>query len=209
MSDALQAPSDQDLARQAQAGSLPAFEELVYRYERRIYSFVARGCGSAVDATEVTQQTFVKAYQALAQYDCRRPFASWLFTIARRKSIDHCRANVANAEAQAAEAVTFDDPAELLVAEEDRARFWDFVSRRLPERQFHTLWLKYVEGMDVAQIAQVMRRTRAHVKVLLFRGRRALRRELERHLPSGSTSASVTCRQSAFRFGLALWKGFS
>src|SRR5580692_2625739 len=83
--------SDEELARQSQAGSLVAFEELVRRYERRIYGFIFQSCRRHADARELTQDAFVRAYQAIAQFDSRRAFAPWLFTIARRKCIDHFR----------------------------------------------------------------------------------------------------------------------
>ena len=86
--------SDEELARETQAGSgsLAAFEDLVYRYQQRIYAFVTHCCRNSADAQEVTQDTFVRAFQAIAQFDPRRGFAPWLFTIARRKCIDHHRA---------------------------------------------------------------------------------------------------------------------
>jgi RNA polymerase sigma factor (sigma-70 family) len=84
--------SDEELAQQSQDGTLSAFEELVYRYEGRIYGFIANSCRNATDAREVTQDTFVRAFQAIGQFDGRRGFAPWLFTIARRKCIDHHRA---------------------------------------------------------------------------------------------------------------------
>ena len=83
--------SDEQLARESQAGSLEAFEELVSRYQQRVFGFVFRSCSCAGDAREITQDTFVKAYQALGQYDPTKPFAAWLFTIARRKCIDRHR----------------------------------------------------------------------------------------------------------------------
>ena len=46
--------SDAELARQSQAGSMVAFEQLVYRYEHRVHAFVAQFCGNATDAREVT-----------------------------------------------------------------------------------------------------------------------------------------------------------
>ena len=92
MASDFQSFTDEELARQTQAGSLVAFEELVYRYEGRIYGFVANCCRNGTDAREVTQDTFVRAFQAIGQFDLQRGFAPWLFTIARRKCIDHHRA---------------------------------------------------------------------------------------------------------------------
>ena len=56
---------------------------------------------------------------------------------------------------------------------------WELARRRLPETQFQALWLRYVEDLSVAGIAQALRKTRTHIRVLLFRARAALGRELK------------------------------
>ena len=170
--------TDQELARQTQAGSPAAFEELVYRYEGRVYGFVARSCGSRADAQEVTQDTFVRAFQAIGQFDLQRSFAPWLFAIARRKCLDRYRAARIWADEPVPDLADEDDPGKLLACREEREGLWDLARRNLPEPQFHALWLKYAEEMNVAEIAQVLSKTQTHVKVLLFRARQALGREL-------------------------------
>jgi RNA polymerase sigma-70 factor (ECF subfamily) len=191
VADELQSLSDEDLARQSQAGSLTAFEELVYRYEHRIYGFVFQWCRNGADAREVTQDTFVKAFQAIAQFDGRHAFASWLFTIARRKCIDHHRAALPLMEEAMPELVDATNPAESLSQLEDRQNLWLVARQQLPTLQFQVLWLRYVEEMAVAEIAQALRKTQTHIKVLLFRARRTLAHEFTLHpLHEGSAFGS-------------------
>src|SRR6266550_9298455 len=109
-----QTDTDEELARQAQAGSLSSFEELVYRYEARIFRFVANSCRNESDAQDVTQQTFVGAYLNIRQFDVARSFATWLFTIARRKCIDRHRANRPAPEMRT-EFLEDEDPSTVLV----------------------------------------------------------------------------------------------
>jgi len=170
--------SDAELARQTQAGSLTAFEQLVYRYEHRVYAFVSQFCPTATDAREVTQEAFVKASQSMAQFDARREFAPWLFTIARRKWIDRQRAAPPPADAPLPESVDEIHPGELLAQQEDRQQLWHLARQSLTENQFQALWLRYAEDMDVPQIAQVLGKTRVHIKVLLFRARQTLGQQL-------------------------------
>lgn len=179
----LKSTLDEELARQTQAGSMAAFEELVCRFERRIYAFVANFSRNEADAREVTQDTFVRAFQRIARYDPHRPFAAWLFTIARRRCIDRHRTAGAVWCEPEPELVELNEPSELLAQREDRQRLWDVARRLLPEAQYNALWLRYAEDMEVAQIARVLRKTRTHVKVLLFRARQALGRELREHEP--------------------------
>jgi RNA polymerase sigma-70 factor (ECF subfamily) len=171
--------SDEELARQTQAGALEAFEELVGRYEGRIHSFVTQFCRNATDAREVTQDTFVKAFQSLEQFDSRRVFAAWLFTIARRKCIDRHRAAPRFSDETVPELLDDADPAELTARHEDGKNLWRLARRRLGENQFQALWLHYAEDMDVARIAQVLGKSRVHIKVMLFRARQILGRELK------------------------------
>jgi RNA polymerase sigma-70 factor (ECF subfamily) len=158
---------------------LSAFEELVYRYEGRIYRFIRNFCRNETDAREVTQDTFVRPCQAIQQFDARRTFAPWLFTIARRKWIDHYRSARPVAEEPVPEQVETDDPAELLARREDGQDLWRRARACLPETQFQALWLRYAEDLSVAAAAQVLRKTQTHVKVLLFRARQTLARELD------------------------------
>ncbi len=171
--------SDEELARQTQAGSLAAFEQLVERYERRVHAFVFQFCRHATDASEITQDTFVKAFQRLAQFDAKRDFAAWLFTIARRQCIDRYRSAPPEADGVAPDGVDEADPAELAARREEGSQLWRIARKQLGENQFQAVWLFYAEDMEVAGIAQVMGKSRVHVNVLLFRARQVLGRHLE------------------------------
>jgi RNA polymerase sigma-70 factor, ECF subfamily len=171
--------TDEELAWQTQAGSFTAFEELVSRYEGRIYAFVWNSCRSATTAREVTQDTFVRAFQAIARFDASQRFGPWLFTIARRKCMDHHRAAPGVAGELVPEPLDTDDPAELLARQEERRDLWQLARRHLRPAEFEALWLRYAEDLSIAEISRVQGRTQTHIKVLLFRARRALGRQLE------------------------------
>ena len=79
------------LIAQAVEGSERAFQTLVERYQRPVFSLVVRMVRDHGIAEDVTQEVFVKAWLALARYDPRRRFASWLFKIASNAAIDHLR----------------------------------------------------------------------------------------------------------------------
>ena len=159
---------------------MEAFEELVLRYERRIYGFVSQSCrGNGLDAAEITQETFVKAYQAISQFDSTRTFAPWLFTIARRKCVDHFRAVPPASQESPPELSNFNDPSELLAREDERRHLWTVARRILPQAQFDALWLHYVEDMNLAEVGRIIRRPQTYIKVLLFRARKTLGERLK------------------------------
>jgi len=182
-----QPASDEDLARRAQSGCASSFEELVYRYEARVFRFVANSCRNASDAQEVTQDAFVTAFRNLEKFDADRSFATWLFTIARRKCIDHHRAVRPVVEDALPEVSDENNPAELLAQREAEQDLWQLAKRVLPQLQFDALWLRCAEDMSVADVARVLRRTKTHVKVLLFRARIRLDSELVK--PRADTAA--------------------
>jgi len=166
---------DEELARQSQDGSLTAFEELVRRYEGRIFAFATHGCGPGADAAGITQDTFVRAFRAIGQFDPRRGFGSWLFGIARNRCADHHRAAVPEISVeQPPDLPDADDPAELLARREEIQDIWRLARRCLPAVQFQAIWLRYAEDMSLAEIARALNKTQTHVKVLLFRARQAL-----------------------------------
>ncbi len=172
-------PRDEDLARSAQSGVMAGFEELVWRYETRLFRFLKQSCRNEADAADLTQESLVAAYVNLARYNPERSFATWLFTIARRKLIDHLRVKRPADEASLPEMVDEEDPSVVLERRDEQQALWQVARSILTPIQFEALWLKYVEEMSVAQIARVLGRMQPHVKVILFRARAALAAELE------------------------------
>jgi RNA polymerase sigma-70 factor (ECF subfamily) len=172
--------ADEELARQSQGGSLEAFEELVSRYEHRLYAFARQWRHNPTEAREVTQDAFVRAFQALAQFDARRSFAPWLFAILRRRCVDYYRRGQPVLEETAPETADIDDPAELLSRREEGEEVWRLARRHLGMDQYQAIWLRYAEDMEIDQIAQVLGKSRTYVKVLLFRARRKLTEPLRR-----------------------------
>src|SRR5690242_14097583 len=82
---------EQKLVRDAQR-NLHAFEILYQRYVSRIYNYVLIRIKQREDASDLTQQIFLKALNALPNYrDCGAPFAVWLFSIARHAVTDQYR----------------------------------------------------------------------------------------------------------------------
>lgn len=85
----LEAPvADATLVRQAQAGDLEAFDELIRRYQERIYATVYHMTSSHEDANDLTQESFIKAFRALGSFKGDSSFFTWLYRIAVNKTIN-------------------------------------------------------------------------------------------------------------------------
>jgi RNA polymerase sigma-70 factor, ECF subfamily len=175
-SDPLEMPtSNEELACRAQQGCIDSFEQLLRRFQTPVLHFLRRR-GFSADAEDLAQETFLRAYENLQRYNRRWAFSTWLFTIARRTSINQHRRQRPATDLKALEAATSATtaPLDVMVAEESRSRLWDRAARVLSEEQTTALWLHYVEDMPARAIAQVLGRSWASVKVMLFRARKRL-----------------------------------
>jgi RNA polymerase sigma-70 factor, ECF subfamily len=76
---------------QAQEGDSEAFAILVELFQRPVFNLCYRMLGTAEDAEDAAQETFIRAYQSLRRYDQSRPFGTWLLSIAAHYCIDQLR----------------------------------------------------------------------------------------------------------------------
>lgn len=84
---------DEALVAAAVAGSLPAWEKLVRRYERKIYNYGLRLTGNTTDAMDLMQEVFLGVYRNLHRFRGDARFSSWIFRIAHNKAVDMNRRN--------------------------------------------------------------------------------------------------------------------
>jgi len=177
---------DRSLVARAQGGDLRAFETLVERHRRRIYSLAYRMTCTHEDADDVLQETFVRAYCNLRRFDLERPFANWLYTIAANLCLDRRRR--AKREQRVAWDAVEGGRLELETADtygpdretengELREQIEEAIAR-LPERQRAALVLFEVEDLKITEVAELMECSEGAVKSTLHRARRRLRDEL-------------------------------
>ena len=79
---------DRTLVRQSQEGDLSAFDELIRRYQERIYATLYHMTSNHEDANDLTQETFVKAYKALSSFKGDSSFFTWVYRIGVNKTIN-------------------------------------------------------------------------------------------------------------------------
>jgi len=190
--------SDEELACQVQAGDVGSFEILVSRYQAKLYQFLRLKTADPRDAEELTQSSFITAYQKIALYKSQHAFATWLFTIARRLTIDHYRRNknrpMTNAlpeESGASTLIEKRTASDEVSESENHSALWQSIREILNDNQFTAMWLKYEQDLPVAEIATAMKKTKTHVKVILHRSRQAIISQL--------SSANTPNLESALR----------
>ena len=175
------AVSVETLAARARAGNRASFDELVVRFRPRLVAFLARRVASPADAEDVAQETFLRAFDHLDRYDPSRPFGTWLFTIGKNVAANHVLARTRRAtheQAAAAEPPPGEPPTAEVADTSQASDLWQRAAQVLPPDTYRMLWLRYAQDRSVREIAAEMARSSVAIKVMLFRARRRLLKEV-------------------------------
>lgn len=185
-SESMLEASDAELVARAQEGEPRAFEALVRRWERPIFSLAYRLVGSDEDARDVCQETFLAAFRNLRSFRGEAKFSSWLYRIALNAC--HSRQRQQPTEQvsleEQAETRGFDppDPASAMDArlfQAERAQLVRRALAALPADMRQVIVMKEYEGLKFHEIADALGIPVSTVKTRLYAGLNMLRRRLE------------------------------
>lgn len=155
------------LVARAQQGDLPAFEELVKKYQREIYHLACRIVHDAEEARDMAQQTFLQAYVHIRNFRHRSRFRTWLFRIAINQCYNFLKSRKKfgdPVDSQDLNLTGEDNPQEGLVAAEERRRLYAALER-LPAKQRAVLTLKLEGGLSYQEISQELGGTAGAARV--------------------------------------------
>jgi len=170
---------EQIWVQQALKGDRQAFSRLVEAYQRPVYNLTYRMLGNPEEAEDAAQETFLRAYSRLDQYDAKHKFSTWVFSIANNHCIDRLRKRRTTS-------VSIDDnpvlqnlegdaprPERTTMAHEDAAEMQALLNQLDPDYRT-PLILRYWEELSYDEIAQAMDISLSAVKSRLFRARQKL-----------------------------------
>ncbi len=179
-SSAPAAPQDDDNAlAQAAQHNPDAFAELYQRHLNRVYRYLLVQLGDVHQAQDLTAQTFLAAFENIASYRGQGKFVSWLMTIARNKVADQFRARHVTLPLEAAQQVAAPGPSpeQVTVARLRLEQVARVIPTLTPERA-EALTLRFFGGLNSGEVAQVMGKSEAAVKMLVHRAVRDLQERL-------------------------------
>ncbi len=192
-SPALNTLTDQEVVLLARGGQERAYRELVRRYERPIFSLLYRMVRDRELAEDLSQETFVKALNAIESYRPEYKFSSWLFKIANNAAIDHLRRreldtlslegspHAVTPDAMEATALQIGDraenPLDIVEAKELGGEIERAIAQLRPEYRACIL-LRHVDGRAYEEIAEMLDLPLGTVKTYIHRARNELRRLL-------------------------------
>ena len=184
------------LVQEARGGSMAAFDELIRLFQGRIYNLAYRMVNNHADASDLTQEIFVKLHRSLDKFRGQSRFSTWLYAVAA----NHCRTGLRKSrrigffesrsldepldatEGDARRAIEPADggasPATALEHQELGNRIMAVVAR-LPEDLRTVLVLRDMQGLEYEEIARVLDCELGTVKSRLWRARFRVKQELE------------------------------
>ena len=178
---------DRDLVRRLQAGDARAFEDLVRRYQHRVFGVALRMLGRRADAEDVAQDVFLRVHRAIGGFRGEARLSTWLYGITSRL----CLNRLASAERKR---MRYDDDA-VMDAPSDASdapaamerREIDAALRRaideLPDERRVVVVLRDIEGLSYDEIAEALELEPGTVRSRLHRARLDLKAKMERFFP--------------------------
>ena len=181
------ASDDAELLERIRGGATDDFAELVRRHQSRVFAILHRYERDAHKVEDLAQETFLKAWRALGQFDGRAPFEHWLSRIAARVALDHLRREkrrqneigLPELGEDALDWLRSDDEKNELAAR-GAAELLELAMRELSPADRVVITMQELEGRSVKEIAVAMGASGVAVRVRAMRARSKLRQALEK-----------------------------
>jgi RNA polymerase sigma-70 factor (ECF subfamily) len=181
---------DQLLIKKTLRGDRKAFEELMRKYEKKIFSFVVRMVRNEDVAVDLTQDFFFKIFTVLEKYNFEYKFSTWAYRICYNLVIDHIRKNQAQVDSLDddnvstrdllhSENVSREDGFRALAREEARDYVWRVVDQ-IPLKFRELILLRYIQDLKYEEIAEITLLPVGTVKNRIFKAKEILKQEMEK-----------------------------
>jgi RNA polymerase sigma-70 factor, ECF subfamily len=184
------------LVRRCVAGDAAAWEEIVQRFNRRIYNICYRFAGGGEDAEDLTQEVFIKIYRTMASFDSEKAsFNTWVTTVTRNLLVDHFRKTKNDRVTDSMDApIGGEDEGQALsekiedkgltpdqhVQKQQTQKVVQEALQKLSPELREAVILRDLQDMDYREIAQILKVPEGTVKSRINRGRTELARLLQR-----------------------------
>lgn len=181
--------TDQELVKRVQAGDKKAFDVLVRKYQHKLVKLITRYVHDPVEALDVAQEAFIKAFRALPNFRGESSFYTWLYRIGINTAKNHLvaqgrRPPESDIDAQDAEQYEFesrlkdqDTPEGIVERDEVERTIFDAIDA-LPEDLRTAITLREIDGLSYEEIAQTMDCPVGTVRSRIFRARDAIDKRL-------------------------------
>jgi RNA polymerase sigma-70 factor, ECF subfamily len=187
---------DNELVLRVQEGDKKAFDVLIMKYQQRIVHVITGFVHDPVEALDVAQETFIKAYRAIPNFRCDSAFYTWLYRIAINTSKNYLTARARRPPAtdvdaadatnvyEAPELKEFETPESSMLSNELELVIHQAIEG-LQEDTATAIKLRELEGMSYEEISQVMECPIGTVRSRIFRAREAIDKQIQEVMGEG------------------------
>ncbi len=189
---------DAELLERIRSGAPDDFAEIVRRYQARVFAILHRYERDVHQVADLAQETFVKAWRALGQFDGRAPFDHWLSKIAVRVALDHLRREKRR-QHEVGLPELGDDALDWLHSDDGKneldarnaAELLSLAMRELSPLDRVVITMQEIEGRSVNKIGEATGASGVAVRVRALRARGKLRRALEKLMKNENEQAQA------------------
>ena len=182
-------PLDEELVKRVQAGDKKAFDLLVLKYQHKIVQLISRYIRDPHEALDVAQDTFIKAYRALAGFRGDSAFYTWIYRIAINTAKNHIAARARRPaeedieletaeQFESAEGLRDQETPEGILLSEELAGVIQLALDELPDELRTAITLRELDGLSYDEIAEVMSCPVGTVRSRIFRAREAIDKKM-------------------------------
>lgn len=168
--------SDAVLVVRCQLGEQQAWQELVGRWQPRLWSFIVRMISDQIVAEDVLQEVWLSAVRSIVRLRDPEQWPPWIFGIARKRIADRFRAQYRRGETETLDEVSTED---VEIENIMRAEVVEAGLAKLPPTDREVIVLHYLEGLPLGDVADICGVPVGTVKSRLYRARQILKRELK------------------------------
>lgn len=179
--------NDRSLLERAKKGDIGAFEQLVEGYQKKVFNITLRMMGNPDDASELTQEVFIRVYRSLRNFKEESQFSTWIYKIATNICLDELRKQKKRKVFSIDEEIKADDgetkrqiaddkPSPETVAEKNEVKkvVKDAI-KSLPDEYRLVIVLRDIQGFSYDEIAKIVKCPEGTVKSRINRARKALK----------------------------------
>ena len=176
--------TDEDIVKEVLAGRTQRYAEIVTRYQKPVYNLMFRYTRHELDAADLTQDVFFKAFNRLSSYQSERSLFSWLYTLAVNVAIDWSRASTRMQtktpplEELHATYPTNRNPA-IRFEDRERGALLDQALTLISAETREILLLRYRHEQPIKEVAKIFGMSESAVKMRIKRGLEQLQRILQ------------------------------
>ena len=191
----LEADSDMEIVRRVQAGDVAAFDKLILKYRERVYGIIYNMTSSREDTADLTQDSFIKAFQSIQRFGGQSSFFTWLYRISINSTLSHLRKSRLRSFFSL-ESVNADEPVskEIIAALTDKTgverdtfvrelqEILNDAMQKLSTNHRTVVTLYEIDGLSHQEIAEVMNCSVGTVRSRLHYAKQLLQAEMQPYM---------------------------